>query len=70
MHKDKPVPGWTAKETYIGRNAGCPESYCVTACPLYVAPSEERLAEQMRQDREDAEEHRREQDRRRGRLFF
>lgn len=70
MREGKPVEGWTAKRTYIKSNTGHTRSYCVTACPLYIAPSAERLAEQARQDREDAEARRKEQDRRRSRLFF
>lgn len=72
MHEGKPVPGWTVYRTYIkGSNKGNGySSFCVTACPLYIAPSEERMAEQERQDREEAEDRRKEQDRRRGRLFF
>lgn len=58
MHSGKPVPGWTARKTVITWNAPHKNSYHVTACPLYIAPSEERLEEQVRQEREEAEERR------------
>lgn len=70
LHEGKPVESWTAKRTYIKKNVGHTAGYCVTACPLYIPLSAERLEEQARQEREDAEELRKEQDRRRNRTFF
>lgn len=51
LHEGKPVESWTAKRTYIKKNVGHTAGYCVTACPLYIPPSAERLALQEEQDR-------------------
>lgn len=54
LHFNEPVEGWEAKKVCITRNKPHEYGYCVSKCPLYIAPPEKRMKSQAIEERKAA----------------